>query len=253
MDVNNLWQYVFDNNFISNITVVIKTFLRPHCLDNVISSWLNQYGDIKIIIIDDSPNIVNHAYNEYKNIMYIYIPKYIGLSYGRNIGMDLAKTEYVFLSDDDNLPPDPNILENMYRIISTSDIDILGSVAHTIYKNNLHLECLAMNNVENIQKCDATLNHFLCKKNNIPQWDNNIHIHCEHIDFFLSCLEKKVNVYAYKPLVVHTIKQQCQKHSLYNQYRFKSHIPYRKYLLKKWDLNSMESWGKTNNEISRRT
>lgn len=246
MDINNSWNYVFDEDYLSNITVVIKTFMRIKCLDMVIQSWIECYNRIKIVIIDDSPNFNSNFLTKTNNILYVHIPEYIGLSHGRNIGVNLAKTKYLFLSDDDNLAPLPPILEEMYIIMSQSNIDILGSVAHKIYKSNNHLECLPIDNTQTIQPCDATLNHFLCKKNNIPKWDENIHIHCEHIDFFLSCLENKVNVCAYKPLRVNSIKHKCQeKNSLYNKYRFKDHMPYRKYLLNKWKFNSMESWGKT--------
>ncbi len=245
--MQNSWDEIFNEYpfWYSNITILLKTFIRYECCQKIINTWNLYYPNINIILVDDTP--IKHKNSNLsltENIKYIYLDKIVGLSYGRNIAILEANTEYIFLADDDNMPPNPNILKQMYNILCRSDYDIIGpNPPYEISISNGILSCYQSNyTYGDIFGCDAVLNHFLAKKNKIPKWDNNIKIGHEHVDFFLSCKQENVSIASYKKLMIESIKKDYKESSIYNRYRYDLVLP-EKYLLNKWDLLGYKKWG----------
>lgn len=242
--MNNLWDKIFSENnnltanWYKNITVVIKTFLRYDCLNIILSDWNKKYNNINIVVIDDTPSKDKIELSLPKNISYHWFDRTIGLSKGRNFGVSIANTKYVFISDDDDLAPNYSVLKKTYDILENSDFDIIGSQPHDIIISNDKLKCIPKKFIYgDIQSCDGVLNHFLAKKDRLCKWDENIIIFREHIDFFLQSKMKQIKVGAYKRLTHRSIKNNCLKDldlSRYNYYRYNTDS--NQYFMDKWKL-----------------
>jgi len=100
---NNTLKKIFTHK--DKITLCIKTFLRPQCLDNCISSFRKYYPDIHIIVADDSSDkykkLNDNIVKKYKNVTKKDLPFDTGLSYGRNEMVKDVKTPYTLYVDDD--------------------------------------------------------------------------------------------------------------------------------------------------------
>lgn len=254
--MNYLWDSLFSNNagmqqkntqtWYSNITVVIKTFLRYKCLKAVVDHWLINYPNISLIIVDDTP--INMAerelYRNIHNIKYIYSHELLGLSKGRNVGLSHLDTDLVFISDDDNLPPKSDSLKEMHNILTNSYFDIIGPGAFkTDIDKDRVLSCYSTPfEYGDIQTCDAVYNHFLAKSVSLPKWDENIFIAHEHVDFFLECKQLKIKTAGFSKLNVISVKHKYDQSNLYNRYRYDIQKPL-SYLLNKWGLKHFKAWG----------
>ena len=109
---------------LSDTTAIIKTFLRDKCLFHCVQTLKESYPSIHIVVADDG-----HPSQEKRDqLMFMGVDEYIempwnrGLSAGRNVLLDAARTPYVLLCDDDfSFTEDTNI-ENMRRLMDVSDI-----------------------------------------------------------------------------------------------------------------------------------
>lgn len=96
------------------------------CLDSIIGSSV--FGKSEVIVIDDGSTdnslIVAQEYAEkYENI-YLFSFSNGGLSASRNRGLKLAKGEYIFFVDSDDLL-EPNYIEKLYEAITQKNCDIV--------------------------------------------------------------------------------------------------------------------------------
>lgn len=114
----------------NNVTIIIKTMLRPKSLTKLIDSILKIYPNITILIGDDGkPSSKDYILNEFKNknnIYYYNLPYDSGLSYGRNYLLKKVKTKYFLLCDDDFVMDSTLNLEELINILEDKKLDILG-------------------------------------------------------------------------------------------------------------------------------
>ena len=120
-----------------DISIIIKTFLRPQCLLNLLTS-VREYQkahDIEfdeIIIIDDSDD---ECETENKNItkqfddLKINDTKFdfntLGLSGGRNAGLKICKSKYFLLCDDDFILDTQCDIKKNLDVLKNKKLDIL--------------------------------------------------------------------------------------------------------------------------------
>ncbi|PSO54704.1 MAG: hypothetical protein BRC34_06435 [Cyanobacteria bacterium QH_1_48_107] len=99
----------------SEISVGIKTFLRPNLLSKVLES-LSYYPFREIIIADDNPDYVKYDYNKvYENYSHLplnilRLPFYTGLAAGRNYIVNSCNSGYLLLLDDDQIVNDTTFI-----------------------------------------------------------------------------------------------------------------------------------------------
>ncbi len=90
---------------LSSIDILIKTFLRPHCLRRLVDSILVHYPDAHLNIADDgTPDADVLAYYEtlrQRGHHVLVMPFDVGISAGRNALVESARRPYVLLLDDD--------------------------------------------------------------------------------------------------------------------------------------------------------
>ena len=112
-----------------NTTVVIKTFERPEMVDRLLRSIRARYPAVPVVIVDDSRE-VNRALADLAAvdpaIRYAYVGFDVGASAGRNHGVRLAATAYVFTCDDDCFFGDDTDLGLAEDLLEAARVDILG-------------------------------------------------------------------------------------------------------------------------------
>lgn len=112
-------------------TVIIPVYNVEDYLDECINSVLNQsYKNYEIILVDDGSTdesgiICDRFEKDNPQIMVIH-KKNGGLSSARNIGIQLAKGDYVVFLDSDDYWDDENALEKVAMIIQKYDYDVLN-------------------------------------------------------------------------------------------------------------------------------
>ena len=79
-------------NWIDNVTAIIKTFERPQSLNRMISSMRGYYPTLKIIVTDDSETPYTR-----QDVEYLTLPFDSGAGRGRNHLVDQVKTKLALL------------------------------------------------------------------------------------------------------------------------------------------------------------
>ncbi|AOT01788.1 hypothetical protein ESP131_16450 [Exiguobacterium sp. U13-1] len=101
------------------VSVIVPIYNSEKFLEDTINALINQtLDDIEIILINDGSNDNSHYIcrkfeNDNKNIKYIY-KQNSGPSNTRNLGINLAKGEYIIFCDSDDIPS-VNMYEELYR------------------------------------------------------------------------------------------------------------------------------------------
>jgi glycosyltransferase involved in cell wall biosynthesis len=213
----------------SNITAVIKNFLRNGKTRNCIDSLLGTYPGIKIIVIDDSyPEYRKEILGTYENLekmghKVILTPFDVGVSLGRNIGLENVKTDYTLVGDNDFVYDKRAGVDRMASVLySRKDIDIVcggiledrlvngdvverdvemhyeGFVSRRLDSNNIHyLKYEALNhntcqwdsvaNKHFFTPIEMGFNYFLMRTAAYPKfsWSPEIKVSLEHSDGML--------------------------------------------------------------------
>jgi len=110
-------------------TVVIKTFERPEAVDRLIDSIRTRYPAVPVVVVDDSRE-VNRALlarsSHEPETRYVHTGFDIGVSAGRNLGVRLASTPYVFTCDDDCFFGQHTDLRRAEELLEAARVDLLG-------------------------------------------------------------------------------------------------------------------------------
>jgi GT2 family glycosyltransferase len=125
----------FDLNSIQpKVSAIMATRNRPDLLRTAINSIMNtDYGNFELIIVDDSSEPQTNALlieeqNKYPNLLFIRLPRNLGSTKARKIGLDASKGQFVFFHDDDD-----TVLQN--RIFKPLDHLILHPYLDVVYCN----------------------------------------------------------------------------------------------------------------------
>ena len=171
------------NNFEKKITFVIVCFKSSHIIEKCIQS-INP--NIKIIIVENSDNVVVKKYleNKFSNVEVIIAKQNLGYGKGNNFGISKVKTQYAFI-----LNPDTILDKNCLNELSKAQIDLkddftilapnlLNNYGYfSSQKNNLQNEILEVDYVKGF----AILINL--KKINFDKiFDENFFLFLEEID-----------------------------------------------------------------------
>jgi GT2 family glycosyltransferase len=88
------------------VSIIIRTMERPFYLREALQSVRNQtYGNLEVIVVDDGSTKSHEILQEFKNLSIRYVPA--GARLGRcragNVGLEMARGEYVNFLDEDDL------------------------------------------------------------------------------------------------------------------------------------------------------
>lgn len=116
------------------VSVIIPVYNAEENLENAIKSVINQtigFENIELILVDDSStdnsrNIIEAYCDKYSNIIDYYSMENHGFpGFGRNVGLELATSDYImFLDNDDEYKED--ICETLYNTITSENVDYVG-------------------------------------------------------------------------------------------------------------------------------
>ena len=187
---------------ISNTTFVVKSFMRPACLDRLVQSILARYPKALILVADDGPDRL-----ERDDVHVFNLPFDTGLSYGRNFLIDQVCTEYLILMDDDHVFKDETVIEHLVEPLVSGPFDLIGaqvveaegpfSWEGLMELNGTFLSMKPGNKgtVGGVQKVDFCHNFFAAKTKMIQQlrWNDDLKMG-EHTDFFLRAKTMDVRV-----------------------------------------------------------
>lgn len=94
-------------------TIVISTYNRSDLLERCIASIVNQnYFSYEIIVVDDCSDKSSEHFicKKYPIVNYVYLDKNGGPCKARNIGISLAKNDWVIIMDDDDTMKESSLL-----------------------------------------------------------------------------------------------------------------------------------------------
>ena len=224
-----------------NVTVIIKTFLRPDACRAAVRSWLTVVPRIPIIVVDDGGGDVTPDLSEFLSVTHIRTDFDVGVSAGRNIGVAAAGTRYVVVADDDNACTRETDLPAALDQLKQNGLGILGVGAYWFKESNKHLTIAGTPRVTSFTKCNATLNHFLGDRDLMPAWDASLKVAGEHVDYFLECRRLEVPVAATPLMGFYRCRHAARKSRAgYKRYRNRSHVHIVK---RKWGYKSISRWG----------
>ena len=113
----------------------VERFL-PACLDSVVTQSLK---DIEVICIDDaSPDRCPQILDEYaardSRIRVLHLPENHQQGYGRNRGTEMAKGQYVYFLDSDDMIT-PEAMEELYSIAEKEQLDCIYFDSQVTFDN----------------------------------------------------------------------------------------------------------------------
>ena len=198
--LNNWSPKETEDHWTDQVTVVIKTFERPFCVVQLITSLKEHYPTIKALVCDDSRTpLFSDQEEPVSGIRWLTLPYELGhtLGAGRNFLLEQTDTPYFFLCDDDHVFTTGTHLEEMYEFLSNYDYDIVGGA-----QGRKEYGCAVFEYIdgrvdqvfyqhhglitERVVACDRVSNSFMGKTDiiNHVRWNDQVYAH-EHADFFL--------------------------------------------------------------------
>lgn len=216
---------------LDDVTILIKSFERSDCVNNLIKSIRKKYPCISIIVVDDGNQDPEFDKDD-PNIILYKMDFDSGLSAGRNYGVSKINTEFFLLCDDDHIFTNDTNIEMMHKILTENSLDILGASIKNVpgglnnWAGVLHFNkrILTAEKIVNrfpgeLLMCDMVLNFFLARTESIKnhQWDSDLKL-AEHIAFFFEHLGKLKIGFTDKCLVEHHRIETVN----YNKYRLRS-------------------------------
>lgn len=230
---------------LSNVSIVITTFLRDGYLFDCIAGIIKNLPECKIIVVDDGHTATDKdalfKYLREEGHKTIHLTFDSGLSAKRNLAAKLADTEYVLIGCDDFDFSTLEVRRGIARLVEVLDYDPLttiasGHVNNSPYEGFLSLEngVLTETNLNpnidpseiingiKVYPIDLSVNYFLARKEVLVDnpWDERMKIGGEHGDFFLQLKHKKNRTVLVTNVNINTLPEDSKKQdSTYGSYR----------------------------------
>lgn len=120
------------------VTIVIKTRHREIYTIQLIKSILKYYQGIKIIVVDEIINSLDEKQYKAEQLAFpwqkvvdlsdsiIYFQTRPGISFGRNLGLQMTTTKYALFADDDFIFTNQTNILKLLHVLETTDASIVG-------------------------------------------------------------------------------------------------------------------------------
>lgn len=229
------------------VTMLVKTFMRPRTLHRLLTSIRRFYPALPIIVVDDSPNA-----QPIPGVETVILPPDSGLSVGRMEGLKQVKTPCVLLLDDDFVFYRHTRLGQAVALMEQHPtIDIMGGAVVNLpfftvgdyQKAGLYPTAAAPTyppgtHIGGLPTLDKVANFFLARTDRLRlvEWDANLKL-VEHADFFTRARGILTTVYNRDLRCLHA-RTPFDKTYMHKRNDF---LPYVVYLQKKY-------WGKRDEE-----
>jgi GT2 family glycosyltransferase len=201
------------------VTVIMKTFQRPHTAARAVDHLRRHYPEIRLLVGDDSREALAFQHPQAEVVR---LPFDTGVSQGRNALLERVETEFFLLMDDDHWFSRNTRLGLMLSILERERFDILAGLVYfrrdterlfpkrrlNDFFLNLRLENGTLElRAEHHQKtrawrtCDMVENFFVARTARVRElggWDPRLKI-AEHSEFFIRAKKLGLKV-GYTPL-----------------------------------------------------
>jgi len=182
----------------TKVTLIIKTFDRPTCINKLVYSIRTRYPNVPIIVADDGKQPAKIRGTKHLRMSYDS-----GVSAGRNLALNHVDTPFVVTLDDDFVFSEKTKLEKWLQILEDNpEIDIVGGDViggHPQYHSSLHIENNALifkqeprGHIGKFELWDIVLQFWMGRTDKIKSlggWDERFKT-CDHIPFFCRALGK---------------------------------------------------------------
>ncbi len=178
------------------ITVLVKTFLRPRTLHRLLTSIRRFYPALPILVVDDSPDAQPIPGTAIETVI---LPYDSGLSVGRMEGLKRVQTPYVLLLDDDFVFYRHTRLSQALALMQQHPaIDIMGGAVvnlpffttadyqqATVYPTAAAPTYPPGTHIGGLPTLDKVANFFFARTDRLRlvEWDAKLKL-VEHADFF---------------------------------------------------------------------
>lgn len=191
------------------VTLVVKTFERPHVLERLVGSVRAQYPSMPLYVVDDSRTPLDPVPDGIT--VYWHLPFDSGLAHGRNFGLRHVETEYVVFSDDDLVFTERTDLRKMLGALRDTAFDVVGCayLDHqpgkppfvNWYEGTIdivdgvqtHVRGACRGYLDGFPVYDVLHNFFMARREALGDdpWDAELKSGgAEHIDFFLTIKDR---------------------------------------------------------------
>ncbi len=195
------------------VSIIVPTYNSHKYIRECLDSLLIQtYNNIEIVVIDDgSIDNTKEIIKSYKDDRIVFIEKQnTGVSNTRNIGIDIAKGNFISFVDSDDFV-DPDYIKKMYECCTIYNVDAVRCSTYFYdSKNNMHMEnlySLANKKIMN-EEINEVLFHFitsneniacympllLIKKDKIVKFNENLYF-MEDTDFYVRLFSNISSIY----------------------------------------------------------
>lgn len=190
---------------------LLCTLDRKELAINAIKSILNQtYDDYEIIVVDQSSDNSKDEYERIDHRIIYFHSEKKGLSYNRNIGIDMSTGDYICLMDDDATYTPDNLI-NIKKVVESRNADIICGMMldpvskeislHGMTKNSLVIK---QNNI--MEYCSSPSLVINSKYAKELKFDDNFGVGrrwgcAEEVDFVLRAMYKGAIAY-YDPSII---------------------------------------------------
>lgn len=192
------------------VTLIVKTFERPKCVDKLVYSIKIKYPNLRIIVSDDSEKS-----DQISGVDHLRMPYDSGASAGRNFALSKVDTPYVVTLDDDFVFNNRTNLEQWLNILETTNFDLIGGNVdgHPNYHASLHIENNALvfkpesvGHINGFFLWNIVLQFWMGRTDKIKEiggWDDEFKT-VDHIIFFARSIGKIKIGHSTKVCVGHT-------------------------------------------------
>lgn len=168
------------------VTIQVKTHGRADKVGALIRSVRRYYPQMPILVADDSYDSLSVLLNltEMRNTEFVSLPVDSGLSFGRNVLMQMTKTLYTMVIDDDHLFTGHTDLTGLVHALECGNYDILAMKSPVDFER-WHADFAGLMGIEN--------NSLILTAGN-----RGLHYGCELVDFahnkFVARVERLRNI-----------------------------------------------------------
>jgi glycosyltransferase involved in cell wall biosynthesis len=209
-------------------TIAVKTFQRPESLLRLVSSIRHFYPDIAVHVVDDSEqplDPVPEGITRYRHEPF----NSLGVSAGRNLGLEHVETEYVLFCDDDMVFERRTDLGKMLRALVSTRFDVVSCMwmdhepwrsiprGFRRYEGTLDVEERTLvhrlgatrGTVDGLPVFDIVHQFFVASVERLgpDPWNPRLKVAGEHVDFFLGLKERGLLSTRLPDVVVHHYPQ----------------------------------------------
>ena len=202
------------------VSIIIKTFERPHALERLLGSILaSPAAGCRILVGDSSLHVARSGLLLRDNVACYGLPYDSGISYGRNYLVDRVTTPYCVVLDDDLVFTPDTRLDILLGIVRERGFDLAAGEGNLLVRGkpghaNIRIAGGKLtvtagappeSFLNGLPVYDMVSNFFLATTASLRdiRWDEQLPVYGNHLDFFIRYSAKYKVTYTDRVLIHH--------------------------------------------------